>query len=103
MPTLIVRSVPGNRTGSAMSLNQVLRTSGGALGSAVAVTILSAHTPAGAAFPLDAGYTWAFATAGAACALAAVATRLLVPREPQEASSSAPRSSSRSILGPSSS
>ena len=86
MPTLIVRSVPHNRTGSAMSLNQVLRTSGGALGSALAITILSAHTAAGAAFPGDHGYTWAFIWAGAACTLAAVATRLLVPDDRPERS-----------------
>jgi MFS family permease len=79
MPALIVANVPADRTGSAMSLNQVLRSAGGSLGSAVGITILTAHTAAGAAFPADRGYTVAFVLGGVLCLLAAAATLWLVP------------------------
>jgi len=56
MPGLIVRAVPAHETGSAMSLNQVLRTLGYSIGSALAGTILQAHTPAGQTLPTSNGY-----------------------------------------------
>jgi predicted MFS family arabinose efflux permease len=56
LPGLIVRSVPPEETGSAMSFNQVLRYVGYAIGSALSATILAAHTPHGRALPLDSGY-----------------------------------------------
>lgn len=80
MPALIVASVPGERTGSATSLNQVLRSIGGALGSAVGVAILSAHHPAGLAFPLEDGYTVAFLAGAVICVITAVMTVALAPR-----------------------
>jgi MFS family permease len=79
MPALIVASVPAERTGSATSLNQVLRSAGGAFGSAVGITVLTAHTAAGAAFPDNAGYTIAFAAGGVLCLAAALLTLVLLP------------------------
>jgi MFS family permease len=80
MPALIVASVPAERTGSATSLNQVLRSAGGSFGSALGITLLTAHTAAGAPFPDDAGYTAAFAAGGLMCLAAAVLTLVLLPR-----------------------
>src|SRR5436305_386345 len=45
-PALVVSAVPASETGSAMSLNQVLRYLGLAIGRALTATILSAATPA---------------------------------------------------------
>ncbi|MEA2318052.1 MAG: hypothetical protein QOD44_2241 [Solirubrobacteraceae bacterium] len=79
MPALIVASVPAERTGSATSLNQVLRSAGGSFGSAVGITLLTAHTTAGAPFPSDGGYTTAFAVGGLLCLAAAALTLALLP------------------------
>ncbi|MEX2194311.1 MAG: MFS transporter [Thermoleophilaceae bacterium] len=79
MPGIITASVPPERTGSAMSLHQVVRAVGGALGSALSVTILAGHTNAGAAFPSDAGYGVAFALSFALCAAAAAVALVAVP------------------------
>jgi MFS family permease len=82
MPALIVAAVPNERTGSATSLNQVLRTVGGAVGSAASAAILTAHTVGGAALPSESGYTIAFAVGAALCALTAVVAWLLIPAPP---------------------
>jgi MFS family permease len=92
MPALIVANVPPERTGSATSLNQVLRSVGGALGSAVGVTILAAHQPGGATFPHESGYTTAFLAAAAVCVLAAAMAALLAPRRVAAGAAPAPAS-----------
>src|SRR4051812_18426796 len=79
MPALIVASVPADRTGSATSLNQVLRSAGGSFGSALGITLLTAHTAAHAPFPEDSGYSAAFLTGGVMCLAAAAITLLLLP------------------------
>jgi predicted MFS family arabinose efflux permease len=79
MPALIVANVPPERTGSATSLNQVLRSVGGALGSATAATILASHHEAGLPFPAKSGYTTGFAFAAAICVVAAIITFVLTP------------------------
>ncbi len=56
MPALIVRAVPLQETGSAMSFNQVLRYVGYSVGSALSATVLQAHTPRGHALPSASGY-----------------------------------------------
>ena len=56
LPGLIVRSVPAEETGSAMSFNQVLRYIGYSIGSALSATVLEAHTPQGQALPTERGY-----------------------------------------------
>ena len=76
-PAQIFSAVPVSETGSAMSLNQVLRYIGFALGSTLAATILSAATPAGAAAPGSRGYA-ALAVVGlVVCLITAVLTWLL--------------------------
>jgi MFS family permease len=57
MPRMIVSAVPASETSSALALNQVLRTVGYSIGSAVTGTILTAHTAAGSEFPTNHGYT----------------------------------------------
>ena len=57
MPRMIVAAVPAHETSSALALNQVLRTVGYSVGSALAATILTAHTSASSEFPVDRGYT----------------------------------------------
>ena len=79
MPALIVAHVPQSRIGSAMSTNQVLRTVGGALGSAVSASILAAKVPTGAIYPASNAYTLAFITGGALCVVAGAAAFALVP------------------------
>jgi MFS family permease len=79
MPALIVANVPPERTGSAMSLNQVLRSAGGAIGSAVGATILAAHHAPGAPFPQESGYTVAFAISAVLCLVTAGLTLWLTP------------------------
>lgn len=80
MPALIVASVPARRTGSAMSLNQVVRTAGGTFGSALAITLLTANTATGAPFPADAGYEMAFIVGGVLSAAGAAVVVLVLPR-----------------------
>jgi hypothetical protein len=50
-------STPLSQTSSALALNQVLRTVGYSIGSALSATILTAHTAKGAIFPGNSGYT----------------------------------------------
>jgi MFS family permease len=74
LPGLIVAAVPARETGSAMSLNQVLRYIGYSVGSALSATLLEAATPRGADFPTSSGYG-ALALVGiGACVLMAVLT-----------------------------
>ncbi|WP_244524402.1 MFS transporter [Trujillonella endophytica] len=80
LPTLVVAAVPPGETGSAMSLNQVLRYVGFATGSAATAAVLAATTADGAAYPSAGGYS-ALALAGSGVAvLTALVTRLLPPR-----------------------
>jgi predicted MFS family arabinose efflux permease len=57
MPRMIMASTPLAETSSALALNQVLRTVGYSIGSALSATVLTAHTAAGAVFPANTGYT----------------------------------------------
>jgi predicted MFS family arabinose efflux permease len=57
MPRMIMASTPLSQTSSALALNQVLRTVGYSIGSALSATILTAHTAKGAIFPVNSGYT----------------------------------------------
>jgi MFS family permease len=56
LPGLITSAVPARETGSAMSVNQVLRYVGFAVRSALSATVLEAASPAWAALPGSAGY-----------------------------------------------
>jgi MFS family permease len=73
MPRMIVTAIPAEETSSALALNQVLRTVGYSIGSAVAATVLTAHTAHGAEFPDNHGYTvGAFVSIGLLLAAALV-------------------------------
>lgn len=56
LPALLLRAVPSFETGSALAFNQVLRTTGYTLGSALSAVVLEAHTEAGQLLPTDHGY-----------------------------------------------
>jgi hypothetical protein len=86
-PALVISAVPAHETGSAMSLNQVLRYVGFAVGSALTATVLAAATPAGAASPGSSGYGTIAAIGVVVCLMTAAATwlipgRALAPRQP---------------------
>ena len=85
LPGLIVGAVPKHETGSAMSLNQVMRYVGFSLGSALSATVLEAATPAGAAFPGSGGYTTTAWAGVATCVVVALLTGLLPTRGPRRA------------------
>jgi MFS family permease len=76
IPGLIVRAVPPSETGSALGFYQVIRFVGFSVGSAVAGTILAAHTASGALVPHRAGFTVAFAVGAAVCLAAAAVSEL---------------------------
>lgn len=82
MPSVILAVTPAGETSSAMSVNQVVRSAGFALGSAIGGLILSAGTAiggghgAGGLFPADGAYTTA-AWAGAAVMAVSAATSLV--------------------------
>lgn len=72
MPRMILSAVPGGQTGSALALNQVVRSIGFSIGSALAATILTAHTAAHAELPANAGYTVGAVVGIGLCVLTAV-------------------------------
>jgi MFS family permease len=79
-PALIVAAVPPSETGSAMSLNQVLRYIGFSLGSALTATVLEASTAHGAPAPSSGGYTVLAGVGFAVCLLTAAVTWAAAPR-----------------------
>ena len=81
-PTLIISAVPPHETGSAMSLNQVLRYVGFAVGSALTATVLAASTAPGAAAPDSRGYGTVAGIGFAVCLTTAVVTWLIPGRGP---------------------
>ena len=80
MPAVILAVTPQSETSSAMSFNQVVRSVGFSLGSAVGGLVLAAGTDTGQLFPTDAAYTTA-AWIGAAATAAAALTTLALARE----------------------
>jgi hypothetical protein len=76
MPPVILAVTPPGETSAAMGVNQVVRSTGFALGSALGGLILSAGTPAGHLFPAGSAYTTAAWTGAALMAICA-ATVLL--------------------------
>jgi EmrB/QacA subfamily drug resistance transporter len=79
MANLIVAAVPRDEVGIATGINTVMRTVGGAFGSALVAALLAGDTIRGTAFPTEAVYTEAFALSGAGAVLA-VAAALAIPR-----------------------
>jgi MFS family permease len=90
-PALVISTVPSSETGSAMSLNQVLRYVGFAIGSALTATILAAATPEGAAAPSSRGYSAIAVLGFAVCLLTAVVAWLLPRRTTGKPSRAVPR------------
>jgi MFS family permease len=79
-PALIISAVPQHETGSAMSLNQVFRYTGFAVGSALTATVLAAATPAGTSSPGSSGYGTIAVTGLVVCLATAAATWLIPGR-----------------------
>jgi predicted MFS family arabinose efflux permease len=72
MPAVILAVTPTSETSSAMGFNQVVRSVGFSVGSALSGLILSACTRPGTIFPADAGYGAAAWTGAAAMAVTIV-------------------------------
>lgn len=85
MPTMILAAVPATQTGSAVALNQVLRTLGGSIGSATVGAVLGAATLPGELLPSEHGYTLAFAGTAVGSALLALVLLLTPVRRTRSA------------------
>jgi predicted MFS family arabinose efflux permease len=80
LPRLIVGAVPATETSSALALNQVLRTVGFSVGSALSATVLTAHTVAPSPLPSPRGYTVGAVVAIGLCLVTAVVSVVLQSR-----------------------
>lgn len=86
MPALLVANVEPQETGIANSINSIMRTVGGAVGSAVIITVLAAevavHSVHGVpvALPTENAYRVAFLLGAGAFALAAALAAFAIPR-----------------------
>jgi predicted MFS family arabinose efflux permease len=72
MPSVILAVTPADETSSAMAVNQVVRSVGFSLGSALGGLVLAAHTPVGQLVPTGNGYTVAALLGVTALAVTAV-------------------------------
>lgn len=90
MPPVILAVVPPGETSSAMGFNQVVRSTGFALGSALGGLILAAGTPTAHLFPADSAYTTA-AWTGVALMAVSAATSLIRLRRPRQRGNAAVR------------
>jgi MFS family permease len=90
-PALVISAVPPSETGSAMSLNQVLRYVGFAIGSALTATVLGGATPENAGAPTSSGYSAIAFLGFAVCLLTAVVAWLLTPHATRGSSPAVPR------------
>jgi MFS family permease len=88
MPTIILQSVPPERSGQSSAINMIIRTTGSAVGVQLAATLITASIAANGA-PTDRGYTAAFALATAA-GVVALAIAMVIPRRLAPASAPAP-------------
>jgi len=100
IPTLIVRAVPDDETGSAMGFYQVVRYIGFSVGSALTASVLSGHTPSGQHLPAESGYTLVLWIAVAICVAAAVLAWLLPARGPSGREIPLERAEEDAELGP---
>lgn len=78
MANLVVAATPQSQVGIATGINTVMRTVGGAFGSALSTAILAISILPGGRLPTESAYTTAFAFS-AVVALVAAGTALLVP------------------------
>ncbi|WP_367123929.1 MFS transporter [Streptomyces phytohabitans] len=79
MPAAILAVTPASETSSAMSFNQVVRSVGFSIGSALGGLTLAARTPTGARFPAEGGYGTA-SWLGAGMMLCTVVAAVLLGR-----------------------
>ena len=79
MANLVVAATPQSQVGVATGINTVMRTVGGAFGTALSTAILAISTVVGTGLPTEGAYTAAFLLS-AVGALMAAGTALLVPR-----------------------
>jgi MFS family permease len=84
MPALILSATPPAETAAAMGVNQVVRSTGFALGSALGGLVLAAATPAGATFPAESGYTAAAVIGVVVVLVTALAVPVAVRRPRQD-------------------
>ncbi|QKT08056.1 MFS transporter [Gordonia sp. X0973] len=75
MPRLVLDGAPREETASVLSINQIVRTVGFSIGSAVAGLLLAAATPTGARFPVAHGYQTAALYVVPLLVLSAIALR----------------------------
>ena len=85
MPGVILAVTPQRETSSAMSFNQVVRSVGFSLGSALGGLVLAAGTDTGHLFPTDGAYSTAALVGIAVMALAALTSLLLARQGAPEA------------------
>jgi MFS family permease len=78
MANLIVVAVPADQTGVATGMNTIMRTIGGALGSQIIASILTANVIAGSGLPAERAFTIAF-WMGAGVLLIGVLASLAIP------------------------
>ncbi|MCD5354396.1 MFS transporter [Kineosporia mesophila] len=93
MSGLIVQGVPQEQTGVASGMNANIRTIGGAIGSAVMASVVTAHAGAGG-FPEESGYTLGFALLTGALVLATLAGLLIPDLRPKVRAVTTARTSS---------
>jgi hypothetical protein len=84
MANLIVTAVPQGDVGIATGINTIMRTAGGAFGSAAVTAILASTVQTGSGLPTEGGYTAAF-VAAVVVGLLSVLAAWLVPRRPRRA------------------
>ena len=82
LPNIVVARTPPERTASATGVNQVRRLLGGAVGAAVAVAVLVAHTDPATGLPADSGYVAASLVSSLVALAAVPLTWWLVPPRP---------------------
>ena len=83
MPGVILAVTPKSETSTAMSFNQVVRSVGFSLGSAIGGLILAAGTTTGRLAPADSAYTTAALVGIAAMAAAALTSMSLSRKGPR--------------------
>jgi EmrB/QacA subfamily drug resistance transporter len=83
MANLIVVAVPADQTGVATGMNTIMRTIGGALGSQIIASILTANVIAGSGLPAERGFTIAF-WLGAGVLFVGVLASWAIPGRSQE-------------------
>jgi len=102
MPAAILAVTPAQETSSAMSFNQVVRSVGFSIGSALGGLTLAARAPAGSAFPVESGYaaaSWLGAATMGVTVVAALMLRADRPRRTPHPATAGPQSDGSSVTG----